>query len=103
MEEVAVGKKMKKRRRKKEKKEKKERKRKGTGGKRKGKWGKLMKIWGKNRFFSYFFPKHLQISIFFPHNDIMMGKKYENFLKYPQKFPRTLRARKKIGGEKNGP
>ena len=47
------------------------------------KLGKLMKTWEKNRFSSYFFPKNLQISIFFPHDDIIMGEKYENLLKYP--------------------
>ena len=101
MEKVAAGKKMKKRRRKKEKKEKKEGKKKGKRGKMKWKWGKFIKTWGKNRFFSYFFPKHLQISIFFPHNDIIMGKKYENILKYTKKFPRALRARKNLAGKKN--
>ena len=86
---------------------KKRKKKKGEKGGEKegkrGKWRKLMKIWGKNRIFSYFFPKHLQISIFFPHNDIVMGKKYENLLKYPQKLPRALREQKQLVGKKMAP
>ena len=87
---MAVGKKMKKGRRKKEKKGEKG----GEKGKNEVKMGEIYGNMGKNRFFSHFFPKRLQISIFFPHHDIMMGKKYENLLKYPKKFPRGLRAQK---------
>ena len=54
MEKLAGGKKMKKGRRKKEKK-----RRRKKEGKKGEKLGNFMKIWGKNRLFSYFFPKQL--------------------------------------------
>ena len=96
MEKWPWGKNEKTKKEKRKKKEKKEVKK----GKNEVKMGKIDENMGKNRFFSYFFPKHLQISIFFPHNDIIMGKKYENILKYPKKFPRALRARKNLVGKK---
>ena len=71
MEKMAVGKKMKKRRKKKEKKGEKGGEKEG---KKEGEMGKINENMGKNRFFSYFFPKHLQIFIFFSPNDIIMGK-----------------------------
>ncbi len=66
MEQMAVGKKIRKKKKKVKRKKSRKRKEKGREKGRKGRRnGKIDENMGKNRFFS-FFPKQLQISIFFP-------------------------------------
>ena len=75
MEKVAVGKKNEKTKKEKRKKGEKGGKKEGKKGKNEVKMGKIDENMGKKLVFLIFLPqKHLQISIFFPHNDIIMGK-----------------------------